>query len=287
VRKENILKTSKQTLARFGKKMKSSKIASVLIAIVALFAGVQSVGAQTQTSACMNDVWNAAGKTGNLVCTAKEVYISENPDGSKIIEATIVNGDGCQYPGDTATVDIVASLHFNTDRYDIGIYSSADGGNGYRGTCYVTYIPLTEGYSPPVWNFDGAGDLCADVNTAVGGNDLAGFTFQRMTLTCQDLDNDGFLDFATCFSWRTSGNNALCDAVGDLYPGTKSKCFCERVNINVPVPKASITVTKTATPTSVNEPGANVTFNVSIKNDSIDPANIVYIDTLTDVYTAI
>lgn len=123
------MKKRKQTLARFRKKMKSHRIASVVV-LVALFAGVQSVWAQTQTSACMNDVWNAAGKSGNLVCTAKEVYISENPDGSKIIDAKIVNGDGCLYPGDTATVDIVASLHFNTDRYDIGIYSSADGGMG-------------------------------------------------------------------------------------------------------------------------------------------------------------
>ena len=101
-------------------------IALAALAIGGLFVGAETLGAQQEPDNCMNDIWNeAASKNkGSLVCTAKEVFIEEDVDGNKIIDAMVVNGDGCDFPGDTATVAIVADLHFNADRFDIGIYSA-------------------------------------------------------------------------------------------------------------------------------------------------------------------
>lgn len=247
----------------------------ITLVIGGLFVGATTLWAQDN---CMNDVWNdgASNNKGDLVCTAKEVFIDENADGSKIIDAVVVGDDGCRYPGDTATVNIVADLHFNADRYDVGIYSAVDGGNGLRGQCAVDVQPTGPA---PATNVDG--DICGDVY-ASGGVTFHDFAFQTMTLTCEDQDEDGFLDFSTCFSWRTAGNNEVCTGADDIFPGTKSKCFCERVNINVPVPKASLGVKKTASPASVQEPGADVTFTIEVTNNGIDPNNWATIDSLVD-----
>jgi hypothetical protein len=267
----------------------SSKPVITLLAIATLFAGTNSVWAQT----CMNDNFNAAGKKGELVCTAKEVFIGENPDGSKIIDAMVVptaefpEGDNCRFPGDTATVDIVATLHFNADRFDVGIYSALDGGDGLRGECATDPLPLSP---TPATDLDAPPDICGDVLTDGGGADLPNFKFQRMKILCEDTDQDGFLDFTTCFSWRTSGNNDLCDEPTDLFPGTKSKCFCERVNIPVEVPPAELKVVKKVSTEGINfldsvrinEPGATVTFKVEVTNTGIDPNNYVTLTSLVD-----
>ena len=73
-RKEDSVKTNKLTLAGVGKKMKSYKIASVLIlvAIVALFAGSTSARADTVTGGCMQDI---AGF--GLNCTANDIRIAD------------------------------------------------------------------------------------------------------------------------------------------------------------------------------------------------------------------
>jgi hypothetical protein len=232
----------------------------------------------TATDICMEDKWNAAGNSQGLNCTAKEVYIEELPDGSKIIDAEIVDGDGCAYPGDTATVNIIADIHFNSDRYDVGVYTSLDGGDALTGTCGVDVLnPLAP---PPA--FDADGDACGDVDTPGGGATFDTFAFQTLTVTCEDTDFDGFLDLGTCFSWRTNGNNELCTAAGDVYPGTPSKCFCERVNIPVPVPPAELQMTKIADPETVDEPGGWVTFTVSMVNTGVSPLNDVTLFSLVD-----
>jgi len=223
-----------------------------------LLVGTQTVSAQPPTGTCMDDVYD-----GDLTCKAKEVYIAENPDGTKIIDAVIVGDDDCAFRGDTATVNIIASIHFNADRYDIGVYSAADGGDAYFGACYVDILPFTPS---PLYDADGSPDVCGDVDVPGGGDDLTGYVFQTLTLSCEDEDEDGLLDFGTCFSWRTKGNNELCEGPDDVYPGTPSKCFCERVNIPVPVP-GQIIVDK------VTDPSGDLTsfdFTITGGPDSVD-----------------
>ena len=73
-----------------------------------LFGGIPSALAQLN---CMQDNYTAAGNNQDFTCAAKEVFIDEDNSGDKIIDVTII--DGCDFPGDTATVNIVASIHFN------------------------------------------------------------------------------------------------------------------------------------------------------------------------------
>ena len=232
---------------------------------VLLFAGAQTAFAQTPN--CLEDNWKAAGNSQSLQCTAKEVFMDEDPiTGDKLIDVTII--DPCEFPGDTATVDIVASIHFNSDRLDVGVYTALDGGNALSGECAVDILAP----DPQVDLVDGPGgttvvgttgtfdvkpatpptqDQCGDAQfDAGGGGNLDGFAFQTLTLECIDDDGDGFLDFSTCFSWRVDGSDSFCDgSQTDVYPGTPSKCFCETVNIEVPIPQtATIEVIKDLIP---------------------------------------
>lgn len=199
----------------------------------------------------MQDNWKAAGNYQDLGCNAKEVSINTYPNGTKIIDVTII--DGCAFPGDFATVNIVASLDFNSDRLDVGVYSALDGGDALTGECAVDILDpaspgvllvdgprsetLSGGYTG---SFDAKprpdpDDSCGDIGG--GGGTLDNFVFQTLKLKCIDDTGDGLLDFTTCFSWRTSGNDAFCTGnQADVYPGNVAKCDCEVSNIAVPVP---------------------------------------------------
>ena len=221
---------------------------------------------------CMEDVYEAAGAPGGspLNCTAKEVYISEDEDGSPIVDVVILD-DGCTAPGDTVTVDITASLHFNADRFDIGVYTAADGGNALTGACYADILPTTT----PFNDLDESaitGDICGDVDVGGGGADIAGFQFQTLTLACTDSDSDGNLDLNTCFSWRVSGNNGLCTQSADVYPGTKSKCFCSTNNIPVPVPGQIVVVKQTIDNDGNVLDAVDTSFDFTLAGTPTDPS---------------
>ena len=225
-----------------------------LALLVAAFLFVQPAAAQT----CMEDNWLADGNTQNLNCNAKEVFI--NRDGvtnAPELTATVVNGDDCEFPGDTATVSISANIHFNADRFDVGVYSALDGGDALSGQCAVDVAPFEPS---PFLNADGGADVCGDVDCpgGMGCDTSQPFQFQELTLTCVDNDGDGKLDWTTCFSWRQSGGNELCTGPSDIFPGSPSKCFCETINLNeIPVPK-TIEVTKV----TVGDPTATFEFQV-------------------------
>ena len=211
-----------------------------LFLILLSLAVVQPAAAQT----CMQDNWASAGNDQDLQCSAKEVFVNRDAvTNEPELTATIVNGDDCTSVGDTATVSISANIHFNADRFDVGIYSALDGGDGLVGECAVDIAPFAPS---PFLNADGGVDICGDVDCAGGsGCDTSEpFEFQELTLTCVDNDGDGKLDWTTCFSWRQSGGNDTCTGADDIYPGSPSKCFCETINLNeIPVPK-TIEVTK-------------------------------------------
>ena len=247
--------------------MRYFKLISVVISagIIFVFCGTVPAAFAADSDICMDDKWHITGlNSQDLTCTAKEVFIEEDTGGNKIISADIVNGDDCEYPGDTATVAILADIHFNADRYDIGIYSAIDGGNALNGKCGLDV--LNPNAPPPAQDVDG--DDCGDVKVGKDDGTFHDFPFQILKLTCEDDDRDGFLDFGVCFSWRTNGSNEECNGPDDIFPGSPSKCFCERVNINVEVPPTKLLVVKTANPKSINEPGGDVEFTVNVKNQS-------------------
>ena len=188
---------------------------------------------------CMEDNWFRYRKGGGLVCTAKEVTLSHLEAGER---AT------CE-EGSMVTVDLKATVHFNTGRYDVGWYIAKDGGDALNGECYIQ--PLLEndpGVTRKVvaapgstsvvgeitWNNDHKkpNDLCGVVHMLQGGGGVIEQTNigKGLVLPCIDKTQSGYLDFAICFSWRQPGGDDKCIA-NELYPGTPSKCFCTRYDI--------------------------------------------------------
>jgi cysteine-rich repeat protein len=78
---------------------------------------------------CVDDLTN---QTNN--CTAKDVRIT-------LVTAISVT-DGCEFPGDFATVDLGSTIVAGAgERYDIGILIAQDGGTSRTGSCLHTYLP--------------------------------------------------------------------------------------------------------------------------------------------------
>ena len=247
-----------------------------LMAVGFLLAGHTAYAQLPGNDTCMGDIYGAAGAPGGLPlnCTAKEVYIAEDANGLPLVNVNIL--DPCDgSPNDTATVEIEATLHFNADRYDVGVYTAADGGDAITGACFQDILPYTDPFSD-LDDFPTTGDSCGDADVSVIGTEVPGFDFQTLTLQCVDNDADGFLDLNTCFSWRVSGNNGFCGGIEDVYPGTKSKCFCDSGNIPVPVP-STIEVVKNLDP--IDDSGL---FDLEI-DASVEKADATHLGTTGSV----
>jgi hypothetical protein len=135
----------------------------------------------------MGEVSGHFNNNDKLSCTAKEVFANN---------ATVLHGPSeCSY-GEVITVNLTASIHFNTDRKDIGVYTatstsgcdiSIEGNNcAVNGTaCAVDILDkgdsdISDGHvlqddSKPS-NYQ---DMCYDVRAPQGGWDLNNFLFQE------------------------------------------------------------------------------------------------------------
>lgn len=135
---------------------------------------------------CMNDVFKYYKPQGGILsCTAKEVYANN---------ATVIDGPDECIRGQNITVNLTASIHFNTDRRDPAIYISqsnvcnetANGKCASSGErCAVDVLGPAIQAKYPDWigvddnHKDGtANDTCLDVLPAGGGRDYD-FTFQQ------------------------------------------------------------------------------------------------------------
>ena len=189
----------------------------------------------------MEDNWFRYRNGGGLVCTAKEVHLSHIEAPERIT---------CN-EGETVTIDLKASVHFNTGRYDVGWYVGMYGGDALNGECYIQ--PLLEHdaeLAAPknvianprsnevvghvTWDDDAKGDndWCGDVHMTAGGGGVLDFVSigKGMQLECVDKSDNGYMDFGICFSWRQPGGDAEC-IPDQLFPGAPSKCFCTRYDI--------------------------------------------------------
>lgn len=204
---------------------------------------------------CMQTNWEDAGNSQNLVCRAKEVFLNS---------LTTVR-TSCT-TGSYITLNVNASIHFNTERYDPAWYVALDGGDALTGTCAINGLvqgntyKVTDGINGPiagsvVWNndFKGGNDKCGDVMiNGGGGGDIEVPFLTNAKVKCVDDNKDSNLDISVCFSWRVPGSDGFCTLkrteIGtlgkeaDAYPGTPSKCFCTRVDI------PTVTVETTADP---------------------------------------
>lgn len=209
-------------------------------------------------------------------------------------------GDRCAFSGDTTSFAATFIVELSAQaRYDIGLYFGVDGdpnGDGaLTGMCSISTLPEIGSFTRPNGSpgsfvdldttCKGGGcpqpqDLCGDINNA---NNPIFYNLEStdnfITAQCVDSDGDGNLNLPSCTSWRQSGANEVCLSPTDAFPGSPSKCNCDPAfSVPVNVPPAELQVVKTANPTSVDEPGGNVTFNVAVTNIGIDPNNDVTLD---------
>jgi hypothetical protein len=184
------------------------------------------------------------------------------------------------------------------ERYDIGLYFALDGdpnGDGaLTGDCSISTLSedgsftRADGSTGDFVDLDSTckggrcpqpEDLCGDIDKANNPifYDLAA-TGNYITAFCIANEN-GRLNLPNCTSWRQSGANEVCLDPTNAFPGSPSKCNCQpEFEVPINVPPAELKVVKTASPTSVDEPGRNVTFSVSVTNTGIDPGNAVTLD---------
>jgi hypothetical protein len=106
-------------------------------------------------------------------------------------------------------------------------------------------------------------DSCGDLNQ---GTSFVTFT---LPVTCAD-NGSGKLKLPNCTSWH-SNSATKCELgtpVSDSAPETKSKCNCDDgFSLDILVEHPTISVTKEAAPTSLPEPGGDVSYTVTVTND--------------------
>lgn len=186
--------------------------------------------------------------TGATTCSAQDA----NEPTLEVIGDPL---DGCDYPGDTATVWVRAGLSANSDRYDVGLSVAMDGGNAASGMCFHTFLTpeKTPCYTRPTaaerasghgpyWDADcQALDTCGDLE----GGGVVTYVEFSVTVLCRDSDSDGWVDAATMWSWDQNGA-PICNAANPPVPGTKAKCKYVKISeiANLYVPARTIEVIK-------------------------------------------
>jgi len=173
----------------------------------------------------MEETYNEeTGSDTDLVCRAKEVVLES---------VTSPVAQTCK-KGEKIIVDLVGSILLTTERYDFGWYIATDGGDALTGTCAVkslvapTVYNLTSGEISWTEESDVCGDIFAPSTSPVKmvEADLA----KSLEITCQDINNDGYLDVSFCFSWRDRDTNDECHPMA-LYPGSPTKCDCATYDV--------------------------------------------------------
>ena len=191
----------------------------------------------------MNQIYQApeyGDNNNNLGCTANEV--------SAI--ATHVEGPQTCTAGSKVVVNVTASLSFNADRYDVGLYTYtgspeeyADDSAVFGNKCAFQLLGSPGQCTAPIPDVNGVydtdNDECCDV-VAQSGYTYDGFRFQdNLEVPCTSVYGNTNLVLQTCFSYRTSGNNIACQADGSLplysWPGSPSKCDCTFIFLDVEV----------------------------------------------------
>ena len=235
-----------------------------------------------EANTCIDDV---VGKRNN--CTADDVKLA--------LLAEILESDGCDFPGDTAQVQIQTKLiATSAKRWDIGIFIALDGLAARTGSCHHNYLPpplaplasynpgslgLGNGTGPFLDDdADSCGDLTQGVETFYDLRAYNTFTpgdLQTLTIKCVDTDNNGFVDVGSCVSWDNNQNNPSCDNVNEAVPNTVAKCRCETLNTNLAFP-GKILVDKITDPS-----GSPIEFEFNLSGGPVNaPQDIDF--SLTD-----
>jgi hypothetical protein len=149
-------------------------------------------------------------------------------------------------PGEKVIVTVDASMRIDGPRNDLGWYVAADGGDALTGKCIVNGLqsaynyPLVHVATSPsspgkvVWfkKDGGDDDMCGDVTTSAAAVQLKTHLLVNAQLPCVDDNEDGILDVAMCFTWRSdASNDGACDLSENIPGSVANSCFCTRYDI--------------------------------------------------------
>lgn len=198
-------------------------------------------------SSCMGDNAVASGLV-NGVKDATDIKCTSNDIALMSMIVTAFSYDGITFTpvapsqpiscvrGTTIFLHMVGELRgANSDRTDVGIWVSWDGGNAITGSCQQYTLTSENVFGA----FDLDGDRCGDF----AANSSTLIPFNILALQCED-NGSGFLNVGTCIGWKNPGGDTVCPAnlassdeayrLGTL-PEQKSRCNCSSVLLPVRV----------------------------------------------------
>jgi hypothetical protein len=194
-----------------------------------VFSGSTSVN-KTAEGPCLMDNWNAYGSSHDLlICSTKDVSLSSLTSSKPLTCA----------PGDSLTISVDASIMVTKSINDLGWYIATDGIDALEGTCVTNGLQQGNAYavlgsqdsSKTVGSvyWDGS-DECGDVDVGSAGVINTPFAHQ-VTVPCTDENENGILDFAVCFTWRTA-DNAQCVFDKNTPATAVGGCYCRRYDVS-------------------------------------------------------
>jgi hypothetical protein len=220
--------------------------------------------------ACIQDNYQAsdpklANKT--LGCTANDIQVAEV---TEIVPLSgIFEKDGKLFCFTGSPIQFNANFEVvltAQDRYDIGLYLSADGTDALTGDCNSTIITAGNNTSGNFINEDPAPDSCGDISGPIGST----YNPQKVNLTVDAVcQGNGSVQIPNCSSWRQPGANEACESIEDAVPGTSSKCECGLITVPIEIEEPTLNIVKSASPTALDEPGGDVEYTVVISNPAV------------------
>ncbi|KAL7497451.1 hypothetical protein ACHAWT_007422 [Skeletonema menzelii] len=245
------------------------------IGLLALASIIGTASAIYSAGPCMNDVWQSTGNSGaDLSCTATEV------------STTVLGIDGPSYckKGDIIVVNVTTSIYFRASRMDFAIYTLTDNSGAsdpiFGSECAIDVLGQDDSEFAPdnIQNSDN--DACFDV-IARNGWTLEKFKFQdNLHVPCEGEPGTTTqtVHLQNCFSWRTSGQDEVCDASHPAYPGASSKCDCASMDLGiiiyedaVPSQQPSLSPSISTMPSSVPTLAPSISLNPS-SSPSLGPS---------------
>jgi len=210
------------------------------------------------------------GPTTNLVCTAKEVQITR-------VEGILDSDPGCLCSDDVVNIQLEIDVEANTNRYDVGVFFAADGGDGYTGTCSPFIMEPTNAspYLDTEGVVDDGNDYCGDLDkqSVVQFNEI-------IPVSCAEGPApEGGIEFMSVTTWSIDEDDASCN-MGDLtYPATKSKC--NQNPLVAPIPAPDVRFSASCPGIVEFSAGATVPFEINYDNNAVvsdlqDPVALIY-----------
>ena len=209
---------------------------------------------------------------GPLNCTSNDISIARATvtkysfTGEPGSFVTLAPGGSIQCnEGQTIYAETNAELQSTAnERYDVGVWIAADGGDALTGSCrHFNLILASDGVS------DLDGDVCGDMESETGA---AVISLDTLELSCSPND-DGFVEVGACIGWQNQVNTnqgapRVCTETFTpeqfrfaTVPDNKAKCNCDPFVLPIIVNEsAKLEIQKVCVPTSI--PGA--TFDLLI-----------------------